>query len=240
VSAFRDVVSALLDKPVAFHRVLARISGSATAGLMLAQAVYWTKVSLGMDEAIEAREKRHGWFYKSQTEWEQELCLSRCEQETARRQLKRFSFWEEDRRGVPARLYFRVDLEKLALAIGQYAENSQSRMRESSMGKSGKQESGKPAIIKSSESTSESKPPVVPLAGGQTTKPVENEESFLQWGREWIAVKMGRHKRLLTQNEMSGMAGARAEGVLARIRAKGFEARLVPAEEVATWQKATA
>src|SRR5208337_2284104 len=70
-----------------------------------------------------------GWFYKTQEEWTDEICLSRCEQETARRVLRAFNFWHEVRRGVPAKLYFRLDLDKLAAAVTQHAENPRSRFR---------------------------------------------------------------------------------------------------------------
>jgi hypothetical protein len=80
------------------------------------------------------------------------------------------------------------------------------------------------------------KPPIVPLAGGQT-KNSSNEESFMRTGQEWIAIRMGNRKRLFSRNEWSGMVGIQAKYLLERIRARGFEARLVPAEEVETWPK---
>nr|MDQ3828913.1 hypothetical protein [Candidatus Tectomicrobia bacterium] len=58
-----------------------------------------------------------GWFYKTQPEWEDETGMGRSEQETARKHLRRTPFWQETRRGVPAKLYFRIDLERLAEAL---------------------------------------------------------------------------------------------------------------------------
>jgi hypothetical protein len=80
-------------------------------------------------------------------------------------------------------------------------------------------------------------PPVVPPAGGQTKNSFSGEESLQRVGREWIAVKMGNRKRLFSENEWSSMAGIQAKYLVEKIRARGFEARVVPEEETATWPK---
>ena len=49
-----------------------------------------------------------GWFICSQEQWTQEIGLTRWEQETARRALRRAGLLEERRLGMPARLWFRV------------------------------------------------------------------------------------------------------------------------------------
>lgn len=114
----------LLKRPIAFHPVLAGISGSVSAALMLSQALYWARV-------IEDKQpERDGWFYKTQEDWKRETCLSRWEQESARALLRRRDFWDEKRRGQPARLWFHVDLEKLAIAVSRYAEKPHSRLRD--------------------------------------------------------------------------------------------------------------
>jgi len=108
-----------------------------------------------MDRDNRTKRGRQGWFYKSQPEWTEELCLSRCEQETARRILKKFSFWQEARRGVPARLWYRVDFEQLARAIEEFAGNQHSGLQASRMRKTGEPARQKPAVITSSEITSQ-------------------------------------------------------------------------------------
>ena len=115
----------LLDRPIAFHRSLAALTGSVTAGLMLSQALYWSKRGKDPD----------GWFYKTQEDWHAETYLSRKEQETARRKLRELgdgTVWQEELRGVPATLYFRLDMDKLEeLLLGlQYAPLVQSSMPE--------------------------------------------------------------------------------------------------------------
>jgi len=119
-----NAVTALLKRPIAFHSVLARMVGSVPAGLMLSQAVYWTGV------VEEKQPHRRGWFYKTQAEWTDETCLSRFEQESARKLLRKWDFWQEDLRGQPARLWFHISMENLAAAISEYVEKPHSRMRQ--------------------------------------------------------------------------------------------------------------
>jgi hypothetical protein len=101
----------LLDRPIAFHRVFVELTGSVTAALMLSQALYWTRIKRRDDPGS------GGWFYKTQAEWEEETGMGRSEQETARKRLRQTPFWQEQRRGIPAMLYFRIDLAELAEAL---------------------------------------------------------------------------------------------------------------------------
>ena len=101
-------IETLLDRPIAFHRIFAELTKSALAGLMLSQAIYWSRRT--KDEA--------GWFYKSREEWFAELYMSRREQEAARACLRASkdplpTYWYEERRGLPARIYYRLDFDAL-------------------------------------------------------------------------------------------------------------------------------
>lgn len=89
----------VFDAPVSFHRCLVPVTGGITSALLLSQAI-WT--SQWLEPAAE------GWFLRSQDEWTQETGLSRWEQESARRALRRSGLLEERRIGMPARLWFRV------------------------------------------------------------------------------------------------------------------------------------
>jgi hypothetical protein len=106
-----DRLLEILDRPIAFHRVFVALTGSVTAALMLSQGLYWTRIKRRDAPGSD------GWFYKTQAEWEDETGMGRSEQETARKRLRRTSFWQEERRGLPAKLYFRIDLERLADAL---------------------------------------------------------------------------------------------------------------------------
>jgi hypothetical protein len=107
VSSQVPAILELLTRPIAFHRIFARITGSVTAGLMLSQAWYWTRHT----------EDPEGWFYKSIAEWEDETGLTRREQETARRRLRETGLWKEQLAGRPPIVHFRLDLDKLAAAV---------------------------------------------------------------------------------------------------------------------------
>jgi len=62
------------------------------------------------------------WWCRTQAEWERETGLTRREQETARRKLKAHGLLEERKSGVPAKLYFRLNLKTLARRIEESAK----------------------------------------------------------------------------------------------------------------------
>jgi len=107
VKQMPDGLKALLGRPIAFNRAYKVLTGDTVAALMLSQAVYWTSRTSDKD----------GWFWKSQVEWEEETGLTRTEQEHGRRILCSLSFFREVRRGVPATMYFMVDIEALVEAL---------------------------------------------------------------------------------------------------------------------------
>jgi len=111
----------LFDRPIAFQRPFVDLGIGITGALMLSQCVYWHGRT----------SDKHGWFYKSQADWEEETGMTRREQETARKRLQKAGFLEEARKGVPARLFFRVNVEKLEAAL---------KALSSSMAESAKQE----------------------------------------------------------------------------------------------------
>jgi hypothetical protein len=116
----------LLSRPVAFHPALARLCGSVTAGLMLSQAIYWTDVQ------ERTKPELGGWFYKTQEEWSDEICLSRSEQETARKRLVALGFLKEEKRGMPGKMHFFVDVDRVCDALNQSTENQQTSLQETS------------------------------------------------------------------------------------------------------------
>lgn len=141
----------LLDRPIAYHRCFVSLTGSVTAAVLLSQAVYWSKrTGAGND----------GWFWKTVDEWEEETGLSRYEQETARKILGRITpqFWEEDKRGIPRRLWFRLDLEQLE----QCLQNLRTSTRENPLlerGKTTDSQGGNPRTISESTEISSTLPP---------------------------------------------------------------------------------
>ena len=127
---------------IIFYPIFKQITGKTSAALFLSRAWYW--------KDNPAAQRRDGWFYKSQKEWEQETMLTRTEIETARRICKGLGLMDEKLKGVPATLYYRVNKENIEKTIisvcgkpaNWIAENLQTSMRETR-----KQDYGKPANI---------------------------------------------------------------------------------------------
>ena len=113
-----DLVMAVFDIPVTFHRSLVGVTGSVTAALMLSQAIAWTE-TLTPDEG--------GWFTKSQDDWADATGLSRWEQETARRALRDADFMEERKSGLPAKLWFRVRQAQIWKALHAVSQSTAER-----------------------------------------------------------------------------------------------------------------
>jgi hypothetical protein len=98
VSAYDVLRRVLSDRPIAFHPELARAFGGINEALFFQQIAYWS------DKGDDPE-----WIYKSQVELEAETCLSAYQQKQARDHLKRLGVLQDERRGVPARLYYRID-----------------------------------------------------------------------------------------------------------------------------------
>ena len=94
-----ELLLEVFDVPITFHRCLVPVAGGVTAALMLSQAIWMTET---------LAQKTEGWFMCSQEQWTQETGLTRWEQETARRALRRAGLLVERRLGMPAKLWFRV------------------------------------------------------------------------------------------------------------------------------------
>lgn len=105
----------ILDRPIAFHRAFAQLTGSITAGLMLSQAVYWQQRCKSDD----------GWWWKTRDQWTEETFMCRSEQQIARKRLCKFSWWQEEARGLPRKMWFRVNLDKLLDEVSKIGTNCQ-------------------------------------------------------------------------------------------------------------------
>jgi hypothetical protein len=107
-------VFALLGRGcVAFYPRLVDLSASVTAALLLGQCLYWTRT-------VQRQEPdRNGWFWKTSAEWHRETGLTRREQDSARCRLRALGLLTEQRRGMPAKRWFRLDLEALGRQLGE-------------------------------------------------------------------------------------------------------------------------
>lgn len=88
----------LLDRPIAYHRCFAKLAGSVCAGVFLSQCFYWSQRTSDVD----------GWFWKTRDQWAEETCLTRREQEAARKALIKIGVLEEKLVGLPAKMHYRV------------------------------------------------------------------------------------------------------------------------------------
>src|SRR5574338_1621963 len=102
----------MLGRCVAFHKRLVDVTGNVKASLMLSQAIYWTRHGQDIRQ-------RDGWFFKTIEQWQRETGLSRHEQTNARAVLRKLGVLEEAIQGLPAKLYFRVDAERLAVLFSE-------------------------------------------------------------------------------------------------------------------------
>jgi len=132
----QGAVSALLGPVVAFHGCLPSVTGSINAALFLSRAIYLTRTM--------ARRHPQGWFARSTFEWQQETGLSRREQERARALLRDLGIVEESRKGVPARLLTRVNVDRLIELLSQSTPGNVSEI--ASLHQSGNQECGDPTF----------------------------------------------------------------------------------------------
>jgi len=96
---------------IAFSPVLAQIAGSINAGLLLSQFLYWQRI-VGVNK----------WFWKTAAEITEETTLTRWEQETARKRLIDLGILEEMRKGIPARMHYRVRMDELLKVLRQHTE----------------------------------------------------------------------------------------------------------------------
>lgn len=100
---------------VAYHLVLVDITGSPKAALMLGHALQCTRM------AILNHQRANGSFWKTAREWYVETGLSVREIESARKTLKDLGILIEVRQGMPAKLWYTLNLNKLAAMICKHA-----------------------------------------------------------------------------------------------------------------------
>jgi len=109
-----DLLSALGNHFVAYYPVLADITRSPKAAIMLGHGMFMTRIVMNKDAA------RGGWFWKTAHEWEQATGLSVDETRNARKVLLSSGIMQESLRGMPAKLWYRVDLNMLAQKLCEH------------------------------------------------------------------------------------------------------------------------
>ena len=101
-----ELITTLLERTIAYHPMFRDVAGSTVGGVFLSQVYYWSTGG-------RIPSQRAGWFYKTGKEWQLETRLTRSEQVRARRDLKKAGLLEEKLRGRPAKLFYRLNLNRL-------------------------------------------------------------------------------------------------------------------------------
>lgn len=98
----REINDLLGKSVIAYQPLFTHIFGSLPAGVMLSQLLYW-----------EDKGWKKGWTYKTVRDMYDETGLTRTQQETAIRVLKKHGVLEVKRKGIPATRHFRVNFHRL-------------------------------------------------------------------------------------------------------------------------------
>ncbi|AHM72982.1 hypothetical protein [Yersinia hibernica] len=175
----------LLDRPIAYQRSFVRLGVGITGAVLLSQMVYWhNRITIGQ------------WFYKTQSQLEEETGLTRYEQEGARRKLRDIGVLEESKQGIPAKLFFRLNhelLQRLLLETDTQPSVMDSHIQgcgnstysdgenqQAGMGQTSVPASGNPASIHTvdyTETTTETTNTLAPSGDDAPAKRIKNDYS---------------------------------------------------------------
>lgn len=103
----------LLERSIAFRRILVDLGIGITGALMLSQCVCCS----------DKTKKHSGWFCKTRQQWTDETGMSRTEQEGARKKLRKLGVLQEKKHGVPCKVYFKVDFANLLVLLEGIKDN---------------------------------------------------------------------------------------------------------------------
>ena len=103
-----NLLTSLLDRPIAFHRCFVDLTGSVLGALFLSQSVYWQHRCPRAD----------GWWYKSAAEWQEETGMRRYELEAARKACGKFV--QVKKEGVPCTTFYKIDISGLQSSLSAF------------------------------------------------------------------------------------------------------------------------
>jgi len=105
-------ISDLLKCPITIDRAFIKLGVGVTGALFLSQII-------DVDYRIKNHdEDKH--VCKTAKEWEEETGMTMYEQKTARKKLKRLGVLEEKRKGVPAKMYYKLNIDRLQELMEDY------------------------------------------------------------------------------------------------------------------------
>ena len=100
----KNLIQAFNDNPIVIHRIYLKLTKDYATAAALAQVMYWHK-KMG---------KR---FYKTDTDFMDELCLTTEQFKRVKSNLKKISFLTIEVKGIPAKTFYDVNYEAFALEI---------------------------------------------------------------------------------------------------------------------------
>ena len=110
-----DILSQL-GRPVAYYPKLAEFLGSVTAAIFLCQFAYWS-----------GKEKNKGEIFKTAEEIKKETGLTIKQQKTARKILKAKGYLKEELRGIPAKIHYVFDWDKISEDWGKFISEEENK-----------------------------------------------------------------------------------------------------------------
>lgn len=102
----------IFDEPIVIQRNFLHLTGNLNAAMLLS----WI-VTLSQDQSAESE----GWLRLPQTKWQSDTGLSRFELEAARAALRKMELIDERRKGMPAKIEIRLNVNRLANALQEQA-----------------------------------------------------------------------------------------------------------------------
>lgn len=94
------------NNTVIFNPKFMELGINMPGALFLSQALSWSQNS-----------EDDGWFTKTMDEWEQATGLSKHQQSYARNKLIKLNILKEKQKGMPRRIYFRIDKNQLKSSL---------------------------------------------------------------------------------------------------------------------------
>ena len=153
-----------VGRPVAYYPKLRKITGSATATILLCQFIYWRGKEKDED----------GWLYKTSDEIEKETGLSYKEQKTARKKLVEAGLMEEHYARLDHVLRFKLNLD----AINEKWGKDESDNGEQPIGTFGNDPKGC-SLISTTETTTENTPDFFSLTESAIPK-IEKQNAMIK------------------------------------------------------------
>lgn len=193
--AHQAVMLEVFAEPLMVQRVHIAIAGSLAAGVMLSQCGY-------ISDALDA--DQDGWFTKSAQQWEEELGLTRREQEAAKQALRDLGVLTYRKVGAPARIWYHLNRERLGQLLSEHAERK-----------------WRPILERAREIEQDEE--------GETFVPYEERPALAGLWREWLQVRFNEEGALSANGRHDLVHGVEKGVLLAMPRIfERFVAEIAP------------